>query len=51
MNKTLQYSDNEANFSSFNGGHMRITNEEMVSSYEYNLPKIDNNAIVPRQEG
>ena len=46
LNKILQYSDNEASFSSFNGGHMRITNEDMVSSYEYNLPKIENNALV-----
>ncbi|MEJ8553424.1 S-layer homology domain-containing protein [Tepidibacter sp. Z1-5] len=43
--KTLKYSENEANFSSFNGGHMRITNEEMVSSYEYNLPKIKDGKV------
>jgi hypothetical protein len=43
--KTLKYSENEANFSSFNGGHMRITNQEMISSYEYNLPKIKDGEI------
>lgn len=43
--KTLKYSDNEVNFSSFNGGHMRITNQEMVSSYEYNLPKIKDGKV------
>ncbi|WP_058485877.1 S-layer homology domain-containing protein [Defluviitalea phaphyphila] len=36
--KTLKYSDNEANFSSFNGGYTRISNREMVSTYSYNLP-------------
>ena len=46
MDKTLKYAENEANFSSFNGGNMRITNEAMVSSYTYDLPKIDNNALV-----
>ncbi|CAH2215087.1 S-layer homology domain-containing protein [Tepidibacter aestuarii] len=43
--KVLKYSDNEANFSSFNGGHMRVTNEQMVSRYEYDLPEIDNGEI------
>ncbi len=40
--KVLKYADNEASLSSFNGGHMRITNQEMVSSYEYDLPKLEN---------
>lgn len=44
--KTLKYSDNEANLSSFNGGHMRVTNEEMVASYEYNLPKMNDGSVV-----
>ncbi len=38
--KTVRYSDNETNFSSFHGGHIRITNQEMVSRYEYNLPRV-----------
>jgi hypothetical protein len=38
--KVVKYSDNEANFSSFYGGHIRTTNQEMVSRYEYNLPRI-----------
>ncbi|MCT4618977.1 MAG: S-layer homology domain-containing protein [Marinisporobacter sp.] len=45
MTKALKYSDNEANFSSFYGGHVRVTNQEMVSKYNYNLPKIENNTI------
>ncbi len=38
MNKSLQYTDNQASLSSFTGGHMRITNQELFSRYEYNLP-------------
>ncbi len=38
MNKSLQYTGNQASLSSFTGGHMRITNREMVSRYDYNLP-------------
>ncbi|KXG76220.1 S-layer homology domain-containing protein [Thermotalea metallivorans] len=41
--KTLKYAENEANFSSFYGGHIRITNREMVSRYDYNLPQIAEN--------
>lgn len=40
LTKTLKYSDNEASFSSFNGGHIKVTNSEMVSRYEYDLPRI-----------
>lgn len=40
MSKSLRYSDNEANYSSFAGGHMRICNREMYSQYEYNLPRV-----------
>ncbi len=36
--KTLRYSENEANFSSFNGGHLRTTNREVVSEYDYDMP-------------
>ncbi len=39
--KELRYSDNEANFSSFNGGYIRITNSGIVSKYDYNLPDMD----------
>ncbi len=41
MNKSLQYSKNVADFSSFAGGYMRITSREMFSQYEYNLPQMD----------
>lgn len=40
MNKTLQYTDNQASLSSFAGGHMRITNNEIVSRYTFDLPNI-----------
>jgi len=36
--KSLKYSENEANFSSFDGGHLRITNREVVSKYSYDMP-------------
>lgn len=38
--KTLQYADNEASYSSFSGGNMRITNRMMVSRYDYDMPEI-----------
>lgn len=41
MTKTMQYSPNDVNLSSFNGGHMRITNREMVAKYSYQLPTIN----------
>ncbi len=40
MNKTLQYTDNQASLSSFSGGHMRITNQELVARLDYNLPYV-----------
>lgn len=40
MTKTLYYSDNEANLTSFDGGYTRKTNREMVSKYEFDLPKM-----------
>ena len=43
MTKKLTYDENEANFSSFYGGYIRTTNREMVSQYEYDLPRIDDN--------
>jgi len=36
--KTLTYDDNTADLSSFSGGYMRITNSEMTSRYDYDLP-------------
>lgn len=38
LTKTLKYSTNDANHSSFEGGHVKVTNEEAVSRYRYNLP-------------
>lgn len=35
--KTLRYQDNEASFSSFPGGHMRVTDQEMTARYDYEL--------------
>ncbi len=40
--KNLKYSENEANFSSFDGGHLRITDRQVVSRYTYNLPEWKN---------
>jgi hypothetical protein len=39
--KVLKYSDNEASYSSIQGGHMKVTEREMVSKYDYTLPKMD----------
>jgi len=41
MTKTLRYFDNDASFTSFYGGYLRTTNREMVSKYDYNLPRFD----------
>lgn len=38
MTKSLRYSENDANFSSFHGGHIRLTNRSIVSKYDYRLP-------------
>ncbi|MGI6423929.1 MAG: S-layer homology domain-containing protein [Tepidanaerobacteraceae bacterium] len=43
MTKNLVYSENEANLSSFVGGYIRTTNREMNSSYEYDLPRMNDN--------
>lgn len=40
MTKTLQYLNNGAHYSSFDGGHARITNQDIVSAIEYDLPKM-----------
>jgi hypothetical protein len=42
MTKTLRYADNEAHFISFDGGHIRVTNREMISRCDYTLPKMVN---------
>lgn len=38
MTKSLRYSENDTNFSSFHGGHIRMTNRSIVSKYDYKLP-------------
>jgi len=45
--KSLQYSQNEANFSSFNGGYIQVVKEGMISQYTYNLPRITDEGIDP----
>jgi len=40
MTKRLVYSENEASLSSFYGGYVRTTNREIVSKYEYDLPRM-----------
>ena len=37
--KKLQYSANNANHSSIEGAYTKVTNEESVSKYRYNLPR------------
>lgn len=39
LTKKLQYSTNDAHHSSIEGGYVKVTNEEAVSRYRYNLPK------------
>ena len=55
MTKSLRYSENDATFSSFNGGYIRITERETVSRYSYNLPNAKgtislNQEMVPKLE-
>lgn len=38
LTKSLKYSTNDANHSSFDGGHVKVTEKEEVSRYRYNLP-------------
>lgn len=38
--KSLVYSNNEASLSSFQGGYTSTINQEIVSKYEYDLPKM-----------
>lgn len=38
LTKSLRYSENDANFASFGGGHVRVTNHSVVSKYDYKLP-------------
>ena len=39
MTKSLRYSENDASFSSFHGGHIRVTEKNVVSKYDYRLSK------------
>ena len=45
LTKTLKYAENEANYSSFNGGHIRVTNNAIVSRYDYNLPQFKDSKV------
>jgi len=38
IDKSLQYNENLASLSSFNGSYTRVTRGEMASQYSYNLP-------------
>ncbi|RKD22015.1 S-layer homology domain-containing protein [Caminicella sporogenes DSM 14501] len=40
LSKKLKYSDNMVNLSSFNGGYIKVTDREIISKYEYNLPRL-----------
>lgn len=43
--KSLRYADNTPVYSSFAGAHMRVTNQEMASIYECDLPRMDEEGI------
>lgn len=43
--KSLTYTENEATYSSFDGGYVRVTNRGLVSEYTYDMPKIDDAGI------
>ncbi len=40
LRKSLNYAANEASLSSFPGGHMIVAQQEMVSNYKYDLPRV-----------
>lgn len=46
--KTLRYSENDANLSSFEGGYIRTTEREKVARYEYDLPRM--RGLVPDRD-
>lgn len=39
LTKSLRYSENDANFSSFHGGHIKMINNSAVSKYDYSFPE------------
>lgn len=47
LRKSLDYSPNEVSLSSFPGGHMTVEKREMVSSCQYDLPRMKDG--VPRE--
>ncbi len=40
LTKNIKYSENDAHHSSIEGGYVRVTNEEAVSKYDYDLKNI-----------
>ncbi|HEX9059995.1 MAG TPA: S-layer homology domain-containing protein, partial [Clostridia bacterium] len=38
--KTMDYSQNDASYSSFQGGYLKVTGREMLSTFNYDLPLI-----------
>ncbi len=55
LTKELRYSGNLANLSSFNGGYVKVTDREIVSNYDFSLPRNSRNMslsknMVPRIE-
>lgn len=46
MTKTLKYAENEASYSSFSGGNVRVTNRQMVSRYDYDLPRVSDDGVI-----
>lgn len=45
LRKSLNYAANEVSLSSFPGGHMTVANQEMVSNYKFDLPRIVNGVV------
>ena len=39
LTKSLRYSENDASLSSFHGGYIKMTNNAIVSKYDYSLPE------------
>lgn len=45
IDRTLQYAENLASLSSFNGSYTRVTRGEMASQYSYDMPIVEESAV------
>lgn len=46
VRKSLSYSPNEVTLSSFPGGHMTVSKEEMTSSCQFDLPEVEEGVVL-----